>query len=223
MANKKSEPLDLDDLLNDDELLGESAENKEAPKSSAKKEPAEPKEAPTETADQKRIRELEAELSKPVVKRAEPEIPKPESQLSEEQKRIRELEDLLARRKTTDLENAEPEYEDVEGETILLHVLEDGFTACGQIWYRGQEIEFVRGSVAHKQQLDRNGDSWLDLIEDIDAQFDKWGRQMIAAGPWRGRKWGDTSTLKDDDDIDSARRAAEVERKRGRKAPVIHV
>ena len=97
-----------------------------------------------ETPDQKRIRELEAELSKPApVYVAEDEEETPD------QIRIKELEDKLARRRSAEVEAAPTKYAPpAQGDSILIHVLIDGFIALGEVWYRGQELEFqVRWAV----------------------------------------------------------------------------
>jgi hypothetical protein len=31
---------------------------------------------------------------------------------------------------------------------------------------------------------DRNGNSWLDLVDDVDGQAARWGQKMFARGPW---------------------------------------
>lgn len=203
------EPLDLDDLLGTDEDVAAAVVSEH------------PEMVPSETTEQRRIRELQAELARPNEKKVV--RPTPESQLTPDQRKIRELEDQLARRRTQEAEDAETEWETAsgEGERILLHVVEDGLIAMGVVWYRGQEIEFIVGSEAYEQTKDRNGVSWLDMLDDIDAQFDRWGQQFIKRGPWRGKKWGDTSVLSDPEEIAAAKTAAEAERRRNRAAPVI--
>lgn len=203
------EPLDLDDLLGTDEDVAAAVVSEH------------PEMVPAESAEERRIRELQAELAKPAPKKNA--RPTPESQLTPDQKKIRDLEDQLARRRSQEADDADTEWEEAsgEGERILLHVCEDGLIAMGVVWYRGQEIEFVVGSEAYEQTKDRNGVSWLDMLDDIDAQFERWGAQYIKRGPWRGKKWGDTSVLSDPEEIAAAKTAAEAERRRNRAAPVI--
>lgn len=202
------EPLDLDDLLGADEDVADAIV------ASA------PEAAPAESAEERRIRELEAELAKPVPVKAE--RPVPESQLSEAQLRIRELEDQLARRQEQIAASTDTQYAAAgTGEKILLHFVEDGLIAQGQVWYRGQELEFEVGGEAYEQTKDKNGQSWLDLLDDIDGQYERWGKQYIKRGPWRGKRWGDISTLTDPEDIAAAQRAANAERARNRAAPLI--
>jgi len=80
-------------------------------------------------------------------------------------------------------------YSDPAGEgdeVITFHVKEDGLTFNGKVWYRGEEGEFVVGSEAYNQTLDRNGNSWTDIIGDEQAQYRKWGQRFLAPGPWTG-------------------------------------
>ena len=93
-----------------------------------------------------------------------------------------------------------------DGDQILIHVREDGFTANGRVWYRGQELEFTVGAPNWKATCDRSGQSWL-LLDDA-AQIRRWGQVMFGHGPWPGLPFDNT-------------RAAEAERRRGREAPTI--
>jgi hypothetical protein len=194
-------PADFDDLLrhSSEEVLAEA--------------PAE------ETPAQKKIRELEEALAAPA-----PEYTiagKPETELTEDEKKIRDLEDRLAKKRAAEMEAAPLQYaEPAKGETLLIHFLEDGMTFSGQVWYRGQEVEFEVGGKAWEQQKDRNGKSWLDMVDDIDAQFARYGKQMFARGPWRGKPWGDFSHISNPEERAEAEAAALAEARRNRAAPV---
>jgi hypothetical protein len=96
------------------------------------------------------------------------------------------------------------------GEKILFHVREDGFTAFGDVWYRGQEIEIEVGTPAYKRTFNRFGTSWLNIINDEDAQFAKWGRRMLAPGAFVPRK-GEVF----EDDLVS------MDRRRKRTVPIV--
>jgi hypothetical protein len=162
-----------------------------------------------ETPGQRRIRELEAQLAAQGVEL--------------EDQRIKELEDQLARKLGSDAGTEALKYAEAPtGETILLHFLEDGFTACGQVWLRGQELEFEVGGRAYNQQKDRNGNSWLDFLDDEDAQFDRYGTVMYRRGPFRGRAWGSNpeADKKVNVSADDIQFAAE-ETRRARRAPLI--
>lgn len=113
--------------------------------------------------------------------------PLPEAVLTPEQKRIRQLEDEAARAKGRNIEEAEEVFDD--DATILIHILEDGFTFLGRTWYRGQEVSF--GEKAYEETKDRHGNSWLQL--DDEGQFLRWGRINFRRGPWPGqRKYAET-------------------------------
>lgn len=115
--------------------------------------------------------------------------PVPEATLTDDQRRIRDLEDQLARSQgKKDFEpGSEPLVNPGSEENILIHFLEDGFTALGQVWYRGEEIEFEPGSQAYKDTCDRNGKSWLDMRNDEMRQADRYGKIMFRSGPWPGK------------------------------------
>lgn len=153
--------------------------------------------------------------------------------LTPEQVRIQELENLLAAERGR--KDVEPELEVVDrpGDdgNIIIHFLEDGFSALGHVWYRGQELEFVPGSQAYKDTFDRRGRTWLDLRHDEFAQVDRWEKVMFRAGPWPGKTLRDAAAVpfqpvKDDrgrlvpppSDDDFARAEA-AESKRRRAAP----
>lgn len=53
------------------------------------------------------------------------------------------------------------EIETTPFEPILIHILEDGFTAFGYVWSVGQEIEVDEAH--YTETLNLNGESWLDL------------------------------------------------------------
>jgi len=71
-------------------------------------------------------------------------------------------------------------------QTILLHFLEDGFSAFSAVWYRGQELEIVKGSPSYEATLDRNGESWLELVDNEGEQVKRFGKVIFRKGPWFG-------------------------------------
>lgn len=154
---------------------------------------------------EKRIEELENAALTGAAPDVPPSRPKPDNELTPEQLRIRELEHKLALQSGSS-EPAE-QFDDVaDGEKILIHVLEDGFTALDRVWYRGQEIEFVKGGQAYKDTFDRAGESWLNLT--TAEQYRRWGTARFAVGPWPGVAYDDES-------------AEAQERARNRRAPVL--
>lgn len=62
----------------------------------------------------------------------------------------------------------------------LIHVLEDGFTAFAQVWYRGQEITVDEAH--YPETCDKSGASWLDL--DAKAQMSRFKKVYFAQGAW---------------------------------------
>lgn len=182
------------DVDNFDDLINEVAEKPAKPptRSTTRKAPAAPqkasKEDPVESAEDARIRALEEQLATPMPI-VEPE-PREDPEKEVKKARIKDLEDKLARRNTAIIDAAPTTYEaDSEnGEKILLHIREDGFIALGEVWYRGQELEFTRGSVSYERTKDSLGNTWIDLAGDENAQLSKWGHYYLGSGPFVPRK-----------------------------------
>lgn len=125
------------------------------------------------------------------------ERPAADAELTDDQRRIRDLEHQLARErgvKDPDVDLVVPEQPG-SPDNILIHFLEDGLTALGQVWYRGQELEFEPGGAAYEDTRDRNGFSWLDLRGDEFAQVERWGKVMFRAGPWPGKSLLDAASV----------------------------
>jgi hypothetical protein len=113
--------------------------------------------------------------------------------LTPDQLRIRELEDLLARERGRKDPERQFERPKAGKGTVLIHVLHNGFTANGQVWFRGQELEFDRQSKSYKDTLDRHGKTWLDLRDDDFAQVERYGEVMFRSGPWPGKSYLDAA------------------------------
>lgn len=64
----------------------------------------------------------------------------------------------------------------------IVHILEDGFTAFGKVWYRGQEITVVPESDEWNSTVDRDGNTWMNLS--YTEQEIRYGRQMFGKGHW---------------------------------------
>lgn len=123
-------------------------------------------------------------------------------------------EEVVVESLTTDPEEAAPKKRGRpakaasagSGDTILLHIVEDGFTASGAVWMRGQELEFKKDTPEYRDTLDRTGKSWLDLLGDDAAQMEMFGKVMFRPGPWPGAGF----------EVPEAQKAEE---QRGRKPP----
>src|SRR3954466_9124810 len=89
----------------------------------------------------------------------------PEEPPTPEQEEIRYLRHQLAQ--LSGKKDVEPEPDTIaepgSQDNIVIHFLEDGLTALGKVWYRGQELEFEPGSRAYQDTFDRYGNSWLKL------------------------------------------------------------
>lgn len=131
--------------------------------------------------------------------------PAAESELTPDQKRIRELEHKLALQETAKLDHQVDEEIVAEGQSVVIHIVHDGFSAQGRIWYRGQELEFDSRTV--QETRDRFGWSWLSLMDDEQAQYAYYGRLWFKRGPWPGAAWDDEA-------------AAAAEKARRRAVPV---
>lgn len=92
--------------------------------------------------------------------------------------------------------------------TKVIHFVEDGLTALGKVWYRGQELRVEQGTKEWEQVHSQDGTSWMD--HDKWQQQERYGRQMFDEGPWRGNDYD-----LDDPNLDENQRA-ELARKLGK-------
>src|SRR5712692_4394867 len=65
--------------------------------------------------------------------------------------------------------------------SAVIHFLVDGFTAFGNVWMRGQEIELWPGHPRWQE-----AQSWITL--DVPGQYARFGRQIFGNGPWPGAR-----------------------------------
>jgi hypothetical protein len=142
-----------------------------------------------------------------------------------EQLRIKELEDTLARERAAKDVGVYVSDSRQVGDKILLHFLKDGPTGLGQIWHRGQQVEFTVGSRAYLDTKDRLGRSWLDMLDNEGEQMARFGDVIFRKGPWPGKpltaaKPEDFEQIRDvtitaDDIVEAANKAS----KQSRQAP----
>jgi hypothetical protein len=117
----------------------------------------------------------------PAMARAEGVRPRPAGELTAEELAERERRHAAALAETARFEAAQPDYQPTEGAAVLIHFIEDGLTAFGQVWYRGQELEI---GPEHPRWEEARG--WITLTRY--QQVDRWGRQFFEHGPWPGRR-----------------------------------
>jgi hypothetical protein len=55
------------------------------------------------------------------------------------------------------------------------------FAAASEVSRRGQTVTVTDSLI--EASLDRDGNSWLSLLDDEDAQIEKWGEVRFALGP----------------------------------------
>jgi hypothetical protein len=90
----------------------------------------------------------------------------------------------------------------------VFHVVEDGLTALGQTWYRGQEIFIEAGSEDEQAATDRFGNFLFDLTDRQQMErFD--GTVFWREGPWPGLGY-DTKTLYVPGQVDESGRKIEA-------------
>ena len=172
--------------------------------------PVEEEASAAKSAAQQRIEDLkQALLNTP---EPEPEAAEPSEEELEE---IKDLEDQIAKRNNARITSAAPAaFSDTshdEGKDVLvIHFLEDGFSAFGAVWSKGQEIEIVKGSPEWNRTLDINGESWLDLVNNPQGQRRKWGKIFFAQGEY---EWVEG------EEFDVLTAKADVRRRRGVPLP----
>lgn len=157
--------------------------------SAPKNEPEEPKKRGPRKASEviaeteERVRaEAAAELAelKAQLEAANAKAQAAEASLSEMQK-VESVEDQLKAEAVTEVD---PDAPDV----ITVNFVEDGLTALGRVWYRGEELSVKRGSREWDQLYNqRRGKSVLEFSED--EQIARWGMRMFRPGQWQGHSY----------------------------------
>lgn len=78
------------------------------------------------------------------------------------------------------------QFEQPQGQTETIHMLEDGLTAFGVVWMRGQEITLTVGSERWNQAR-----SWWNMPEF--EQVERYGQIKFRKGPWPGKRYADAA------------------------------
>ena len=151
--------------------------------------------------------------------------PKPAAELTDEEKAERERQHQQAIAAAAAFEAAPEQIVPSEGEAVLIHFVEDGLTAFGRVWYRGQELAI---GPDHPRWAEARG--WVTL--DKAGQYERWGKQYFDSGPWPfqhsyvdpGAQYEKLKVIGGEGSVpgpdeEALRRADAAERARGRGVP----
>lgn len=105
--------------------------------------------------------------------------PRPEHELDAAERAERQRQHAEAQAAAARFENAAEVIVPASGQTLLIHFVEDGLTAFGRVWLRGQELEI---GPDHPRWADAVG--WITMSKA--GQFERWGKQYFDHGPWPG-------------------------------------
>lgn len=155
--------------------------------------------------------------------------PKPAAELTPEERAERERQHAAAVAAARRFEQAQPEFVPTDGEAVLIHFIADGFTAFGEVWFRGQELEI---GPEHPRWAEAR--QWITLSRF--EQIDRYGEHKFDQGPWPGRPYADAAgsfeqlmTGPKDNPVpvpvpgqEELARAQDAERRRGRAVPMLN-
>lgn len=155
--------------------------------------------------------------------------PKPAAELTPEERAERERQHAAALAAARRFEQAEPQFVPTEGEAVLIHFVADGFTAFGQVWFLGQELEI---GPDHPRWAEAR--RWITMSRF--EQIERYGAHKFDPGPWPGRPYADAAgsferlmTGPKDKPVPVAvpgqaelEQAQEAERRRGRAVPILN-
>ena len=86
-------------------------------------------------------------------------------------------------------------------------VLKGGMIPSGRVMEHGDEL--VVTQEIRDLNTDRNGVTWLSLLDDPEGQVRRWGRRVIAGGPWpEGKSQLLPGSAEREDERERARQAA---------------
>lgn len=122
-----------------------------------------------------------AEPKKPVKKTA-PRVRRTQAQIAADKlAEAKRIEELAAERA------AKIPAPKVEPWSRTVHFLVDGYTACGNVWYYGQELTIREGTAEFELAFDSLGNFIFD--KSIEEQLAQWGEVRYAPGPWKGKPY----------------------------------
>lgn len=134
-----------------------------------------------------------------------------EDELAELRKQLELTQLRLALKETqeTELQQAVKELQPAPKPKLrVFHVVEDGFTALSQTWYRGQEIFIEAGSEEEQSATDRFGAFLFDMTDR--QQMERYdGTVFFREGPWPGLGY-DTKNVYVPGQVDESGRKVEV-------------
>jgi hypothetical protein len=96
-----------------------------------------------------------------------------------------------------------------------IYLLTDGLAVAGEPRRRGDEVVLDQDTI--DAAVDRTGASWLDMVDDPDAQAERWGKVMFGRGPWP-KELGSASLEPESPEWHRAQREAIELRERRHKA-----
>lgn len=109
-----------------------------------------------------------------------------------------------------------PKVDKDADDVVTINFVEDGLSAFGKVWLRGEELSIQRDSDSWEATCDRNGDSWIDL--DQYDQYERFGKEMFRPGPWAGRSLADIDDPNlSDEDRKVLKKAADERAQQGKR------
>lgn len=71
-----------------------------------------------------------------------------------------------------------PNVDPNDASAVTVHFLDDGFTALGRVWYRGEQITVSKNS----KEWEEDGRHWMKMTEY--DQIKKYGKRLFGHGEW---------------------------------------
>lgn len=109
----------------------------------------------------------------------EPARPRPDAELTEEELEQRRRQHDKAVQLGKSLDRVPQDWCPSGNDEYVFHILTDGHTAFGRVWFRGQEIRIGPGHPRWDEAREM-------LSLDTAAQYRRWGREVFRPGPWPG-------------------------------------